>query len=657
MNAVRLFSLLVYTFGVFAYGVLVVLWARETGRSGWVVARVGRSVAPRLDLLSGALFLLSFLWFLDNVLLILVDLVPGPHSGVIDLAQLWFAFAFPPVIMHLTYSEVCCARPGRRPIARAVVWITYAVTQGVSLFSIAVFYGLIGVTQRTFSAVANYTLTASFVAAAAFSIAMIVRNAGPEANRRQRHGRWGMVGLFGVMLVLFVVMLLLSGTGAPRDVVAGALEIASRSLPLMFMFVGTYFHNRYGFFDLFVKRGASFLLTIGALTAYFALVRPLLQPFEASWAAPWIYAVTLLPVVGALVWLYRGIAHVLDRRWLGRRYTPVTAIKRFIGALQGATTEAQIVEGAERALADIFGARASVRLADDAPPPPFAIEQDMPVGRPAERRARFLLGARDIDAPYFDTDVALLATLADVFASVLDNLQLQQRKLEQEQLARELSLSASRSELKALRAQINPHFLFNALNAIAGLIHLNPANADRTIEQLAEVFRYALRGSSNEWAVLGDELDFVRAYLDVERARFGERLRIDVRTADGAERALIPTMIVQTLVENAVKHGVGDVLGTALVEVDARRDGDRIIVSVTDNGPGFTAPSRRSSPKRGGGYGLENIRQRLAGYFGDNAALAVSRDEEHGMTIVSVTLPFTCDELPVGAGSPPSSTS
>ena len=112
-----------------------------------------------------------------------------------------------------------------------------------------------------------------------------------------------------------------------------------------------------------------------------------------------------------------------------------------------------------------------------------------------------------------------------MFAHVLENLHLQERKLEQEQRARELSLHASRSELKALRAQINPHFLFNALNSIAGLIHRDPAVADRTIEQLADVFRYALRGAESEWAVLDDELDFVRAYLEVERARFGERLQ------------------------------------------------------------------------------------------------------------------------------------
>ena len=164
------------------------------------------------------------------------------------------------------------------------------------------------------------------------------------------------------------------------------------------------------------------------------------------------------------------------------------------------------------------------------------------------------MGRRVTDAPYFSADVALLSSLADVFGSVMQNLQLQQRRLEQEQRARELSLHASRSELKALRAQINPHFLFNALNAIAGLIHRDPAVADRTVEQLAEVFRYALRGAESEWAVLDDELDFVRAYLEVERARFGDRLQVEVAMDDDARGARLPTMIVQTLVENAVKH-------------------------------------------------------------------------------------------------------
>jgi LytS/YehU family sensor histidine kinase len=170
------------------------------------------------------------------------------------------------------------------------------------------------------------------------------------------------------------------------------------------------------------------------------------------------------------------------------------------------------------------------------------------------------------------------------------------------------------------------------------LIHRDPAVADRTIEQLADVFRYALRGGESEWAVLDDELDFVRAYLEVERARFGDRLRTDVQIADGARGARLPTMIVQTLVENAVKHGAASVRGPASVVVGAREEAGKLVVSVADNGPGFREGD--ASARTRGGYGLVNVRQRLDGYFGSAAALTVDRDDVRGITTVSVWLPL-----------------
>jgi LytS/YehU family sensor histidine kinase len=275
-------------------------------------------------------------------------------------------------------------------------------------------------------------------------------------------------------------------------------------------------------------------------------------------------------------------------------------------------------------------------------PGPHAAIQDIPVRSGDGIVGHFFMGARVGDTPYFSEDVHLLGSLAGVFSHVLENLRLQERKLEQEQRARELSLHASRSELKALRAQINPHFLFNALNSIAGLIHRDPSVADRTIEQLADVFRYALRGSESEWAVLDDEMDFVRSYLEVERARFGDRLHAEVHADDAVRGARIPTMIVQTLVENAVKHGAASVRGPASVVVTASGDGERLIVSVADNGAGFAASDLPDTPGARGGYGLLNVRQRLDGYFGHRAALSIVRRD--GMTVVSVTLPLVRHE-------------
>jgi signal transduction histidine kinase len=366
-----------------------------------------------------------------------------------------------------------------------------------------------------------------------------------------------------------------------------------------------------------------------------------------GWAAPWVWAVVLLPVATVVPWVYGRVADMLDRRWLGRRFSPVEAVKQFLSALRSATSEAQLIERGEQGLSEIFGAPASVRIGAAKSEPSFAVLQEIPIRAGDGSRGMFLMGPRASEAPYFSQDLALLASLADVFASVLDNLRLQQRKLEQDQLAQELTLHASRSELRALRAQINPHFFFNALNAIAGLIHKDPAVADRTIEQLADVFRYALRGAESEWALLNDEIEFVRAYLDVERARFGSRLTVDVRLADDVRGARVPTMVVQTLVENAVKHGVAQVRGPALVRIDARQSGDHLVISVADNGPGFQQPSARTAGPKTGGYGLANIRRRLEGYFGPAASLTIERNEADGLTVAAVSLPLGAHVRPL----------
>jgi LytS/YehU family sensor histidine kinase len=268
---------------------------------------------------------------------------------------------------------------------------------------------------------------------------------------------------------------------------------------------------------------------------------------------------------------------------------------------------------------------------------------------------RLLIGELAGGRRLFSDDLALLESAALTAARRIDAVRVVHERCVRDLHEEEMRKLATEAELRALRAQINPHFLFNALNAIAGLIHKDPAVADRTIEQLADVFRYALRGGENEWALLDEELEFVRSYLEVERARFGSRLNIDVRLDDDVRGARVPTMMVQTLVENAVKHGVALVRGPASVEVHARRDGGQLVITVADSGPGFpdnappkstfpwSSTSRHAQPHpqtKSGGYGLANIRQRLEGYFGSNAALTVSRDAERRRTIVSVSLPL-----------------
>src|SRR5262249_46906791 len=147
----------------------------------------------------------------------------------------------------------------------------------------------------------------------------------------------------------------------------------------------------------------------------------------------------------------------------------------------------------------------------------------MPVGLGENPGAEISLRSDESRKRFLSEDLALLASLAESLAFLLENLRLRDKRLEQEKRVEELELSANRLELKALRAQVNPHFLFNALNTIAGLIPRFPARAQQTIEQLAEVFRFTLRRMDREWVRLEEEMEAVRAYLDVEQARFGNR--------------------------------------------------------------------------------------------------------------------------------------
>jgi signal transduction histidine kinase len=551
--------------------------------------------------------------------------------------------------MHLTWSEASCDRVLPRAW-RVMLWPAYAVALTLPAGALMVLLGksVSAANELAMKAISS-GLSLMFVWAAIYSIALISRHHPKATDQRKRWSRLSLLGMFGLMALLFVFLLAvnaLGGLALPSLHFTGDLvEIAAKSLPLVFMFVGTYYENRFRFFDLLVKRGLAMMIALVGLTLWFAVALPMLtRTFERQWAAPWIYAIALLPVVLGIRWGYARLSTVLDRHWLGRRFTTVEAVKHFLSGLRSATTESQLVERAQAELAGIFGARAAVHIGPGPFEPGFEVHQETEISSSHGVLGRFLMGPRQSEGPYFSEDVALLASLADVFASVLDNLHLQERKLEQEQRARELSLHASRSELKALRAQINPHFLFNALNSIAGLIHREPAMADRTIEQLADVFRYALRGAESEWAILDDELDFVRAYLEVERARFGERLHTAICIEDGARGARIPTMIVQTLVENAVKHGVAAVRGQASVLVSAREASGQLVVSVTDNGPGFDVASTQAAPRAQGGYGLVNIRQRLEGYFGSSAALVVERSGAPGLTTVSLSLPLVRQE-------------
>lgn len=187
---------------------------------------------------------------------------------------------------------------------------------------------------------------------------------------------------------------------------------------------------------------------------------------------------------------------------------------------------------------------------------------------------------------------------------------------------REAENATLEAELRALRAQINPHFLFNSLNSIAALIRTRPTEAEAVTEDLADLFRYSLRASQQPSVTLGEELASVRMYLAIERARFRDRLDIIIDVPPELNDVEVPSLLLQPLVENAIKHGMGRTTEPCTVHLQASYTSDTVTVTVADTGPGFDTTDVDTLFSRGTGLG--NIHQRLQHFFGPQAEMRVA---------------------------------
>jgi sensor histidine kinase YesM len=212
------------------------------------------------------------------------------------------------------------------------------------------------------------------------------------------------------------------------------------------------------------------------------------------------------------------------------------------------------------------------------------------------------------------------------------NSDLYEKELER---LRALSLAAD-ARLASLESRIRPHFLFNALNAALALIPEDPTAAERLLERMAELLRASLDADLAGLVPLQREMAMVVDYLEIERARFGARLRLELDVSGDVAPALVPPFSVQTLVENSVKYAVAAKKAGGTVRVAARRDGQRLLVEVSDDGPGFEAAA--IAP----GHGLDTLRGRFAALFGDRGALQIAAAPAGG-SVVTLTVPFEID--------------
>ena len=213
-------------------------------------------------------------------------------------------------------------------------------------------------------------------------------------------------------------------------------------------------------------------------------------------------------------------------------------------------------------------------------------------------------------------------------------LQTQTTQLQAETVQLQAQLTEAR--LQALRMQVNPHFLFNTLNAVSALVERDPRGVRRMIARLSELLRHALEDSNTQEVPLRDELDFLRRYLEIQQIRFQGRLEVTEEIPPELNDTLVPNLILQPLVENAIKHGASTVDDTGRIAIRAWREENRLCLSVEDNG---NSTSGSTLPNLDEGVGLKNTRARLEQLYGHVQQLTYRLTDSGGL-IVQVSLPY-----------------
>jgi two-component system, LytTR family, sensor kinase len=196
------------------------------------------------------------------------------------------------------------------------------------------------------------------------------------------------------------------------------------------------------------------------------------------------------------------------------------------------------------------------------------------------------------------------------------------------------------AQLQALHRQVHPHFLFNTLHAISALVHRDPDRADAMIERLSDMLRVTLSTVGVQEVTVRQELDFLRAYLDIEQVNFGARLRVLVDIDPGTLDALVPNLVLQPLAENALRHGLAPLPGGGTLAITVRRDGESLVAQIGDDGMGW--PGRGDD--RGHGVGLSNTRARLDVLHRGAAALTIA-PRPGGGVLATLRLPFRLVEV------------
>jgi two-component system, LytTR family, sensor kinase len=608
-----------HSVGVLLFGVLVVLLFKDQRHNGLR--------QTRLSLIAG---LLAFLWNLGSLLV----LASSGRETLLLEAVVTFSFSvlslLPAVLLHLVLKHT----------RRAFVICGYLMS------GLAVLLHLVELAEPP----SRPHQAALLVISAGFGLLVVITMALSLRSVRKPFALDSEVVSLGCLL-LFTLSFVHFGYGHATSAWTSEIAWHHASIPLaLFVLLQDY---RFLLLDVFFR----FLLNFGLAAAYALAAFALNERFQI-WARMtrdefWM-GVGLVGLCVALISF--AFARAVLQRWLTLRLFRRSGIEvsttRLASAAAKAQTEQQVLQECAAALAECLSAdRFLVQLNPmniaDGP----LVTGSLPKGRLLENPAwveaviplrfsrgdtcQILLGARLGGRRYLSEDLDLIRRLSGTVIEQVERFR-----------GEALQRLVAQAELRALQSQINPHFLFNALNTLYGTIDRTSYLARRFVLNLAEIFRYFLR-TDQTYIRLEEELQIVRAYLEIEKLRLGDRLETSLSVPEPALSTLIPVLTIQPLVENAVKHGIAAKRDKGCIAVIVSEIPGGLSVKVQDTGVGFAAEPRGASS--GNGIGLKNVRQRLRLCYGDQSDLDIRSGS--GGTVVSFVIPAGKPDTPAGIRS------
>jgi signal transduction histidine kinase len=578
----------------------------------WMVLS-SRPASNRLPLLTG---LLGFAWNAGGFGGYGLSNLGFTNSATMFLAAAFGALCFlPAVVIH------SALRAGERVTRRHHLLIAVPAYVMSGIATIMHFYSAV----TTGAVPSELALRGVTVGYAGLLVALLVVIRGQEGRGRV---------LWVVAMSVFAVSALhLSDHQLSED--PWWLQLAGHhaSLPLALLIL--YQDFRFALADIFLKRALSFILLAG-LT--FGIFVSSIERSPVLLLAMWILTALVYP------YLRQSAEWFVDKIVLKRvDYTELAAtVSR---AIDEAETPPAVLDETTKILGPALSAQSIEWSESQRDEPAISVQQDRRSARVAVLTAEtphYLFTLRDLSGGrrLLSDDIAMLERAAVLVARRIDAIRSMEERYRHDLREQEMRKLAAEAEFRALRAQVNPHFLFNALTTIGYLIQTSPDRAFGTLMRLSGLLRGVLR-SGEEFVTLGEELDLIEAYLDIERARFEERLRVHIDVPAELRRLSIPALVIQPLVENAIKHGISECLAGGEVRISAQIHETELVVAVTDTGLGVT--DEVFARRKARGVGLNNVEQRLQRYQAATAPLTIQSAPGIGTT-VEIRVPLQAGE-------------